>query len=451
MTVRDRIRRLGEGAFLAGVATSTWVGVGLARLATGRDLGAGLQPSYLAFGVAFLAALAAEPEFRRRLCDMRFLAPYWWAAGVALLVSAAGLWLAPSGVEAADALARWARQVVQWGAMAAVALVTAHRLDDPARRPAFLAALGAGVLFQAAYAVGQVWHFQHPGSWFGVLERAATSNPAILSGSEELYLGHAFTGIPRLRGTACEPLYLGNAMLGAAPLLIAWAVRRRRWLAPATAALVLLFGTWSRGAWLGGAVAFATAACLARRAGLRPGRRTVILTVAGVAAGGLLLVALAGPQAWTLPWERLRQSLVREDWSNLTRLYSMAAAWQAFQLSPWVGIGWGQFGFHFPLLTPPEGLQSQFDWPVVNNYPLQVLAETGLMGFAVLVAGTGAVLRRLWRACDSGADAWTVAAAAAMAGVGAQLLSFSQYNLTSIWITAGVLLAAVAPPRRERA
>ncbi|HPF33830.1 MAG TPA: O-antigen ligase family protein [Candidatus Krumholzibacteria bacterium] len=443
------IRRLGEAAFLVGTAGLGWIGVGLIHLLTGRDVGAGLQPSYVAFAVAGICAFAAEPEFRRRLTDGRFLAPLWWLALAALLLSALGLRAAPSGVPMAEALARWGRQVVQWAVMAAVALITAHRLDQPAARRPFALALAAGVLLQGVYAALQTWQFADPRPWFLALERVATSNPAILSGSEELYLGHAFTGIPRVRGTACEPLYLGNLLLMSLPfLMLPGTGRRLAWGAAATG-LVLLLATWSRGAWLGGVAAAVTAGGLAWSAGHRPGRRLLGAVGAALVLAAAGLALLAGPQALTLLVDRLRQSLVMEDWSNLTRLYSMHAAWKAFLLSPWVGIGWGQFGYHFPLLTTPEGLQSQFDWPVVNNYPLQVLAETGLAGFLVLAAGAGAAARRLLRACRTDADPWRVAAAAAAVGVGVQLLSFSQYNLPHIWVAVGALLAAAAPRHGE--
>jgi hypothetical protein len=118
---------------------------------------------------------------------------------------------------------------------------------------------------------------------------------------------------------------------------------------------------------------------LRRRAHLAlPLGRAVVLTAAAVATTALLVALIAGGDAWLYPVRRLVQSLDRGDWSNLTRLYSMQAAWRAFLLSPVVGVGWGQFAFHFPLLVDPLGLQSQFTWPVVNNVPLLVLCETGV-------------------------------------------------------------------------
>ena len=118
-----------------------------------------------------------------------------------------------------------------------------------------------------------------------------------------------------------------------------------------------------------------------------------------------------------------------------------------------MGVGWGQFGFHFPLLVDPVGLQSQFAWPVVNNYPLQILCETGAAGFSAFAAGCAAVARSTLRAASpdpaaergAGPEARfaVVAAAAAVVGVWIQLLTFSQYNLPHIWLALGLLVAAI--------
>jgi len=449
MRLHHGIREVGRWAFLSGVAGSAWIGVGVAQLLSGRDLGAGLQPSYVLFAIAVLAALISEPEFRRRLHGDDLMARWWWLGLGTLLVSGLGLWSSGAGIPLDLAGARFLRQILQWGIMAAIALLTAHRLLADARPDRFVIALAVGIVLQGVYATVGVWQFSEPSSWFTSLERLATSNPAILSGSEELYLGHAFTGIPRVRGTACEPLYLGNLLIGAIPFFVLQAGRNRRWLLLVALGLGLLLATWSRGAWLGGIMAGIVAAALLWRQGYRPGRRLLLALAAVVASGLALMSLLAGPESISLLIDRLRQSLVREDWSNLTRLYSMEAAWLAFRTSPWWGIGWGQFGFHFPLLTTPAGLQSQFDWPVVNNLPLQILAESGLIGFGVFCTTawllTIRTFRRLRNAGGLFPSFWLVAAAAAVAGQWFQLLTFSQYNLPHIWIGLGALLAASAP------
>ncbi len=453
MTLQSGMHRLSEWAFLGGVAVSAWIGVGVAFLATGKDLGAGLQPAYLLLGISGLAALVGEPDFRRRLVSNAIMARWLWLAVLTILLSGAGLWVANSGVPFHDTGAKYLRQLVQWLMMAAIALLTAHRLLDGRGPPRFLAALAVGVGLQGVYGLLQVWQFPAPAPWFLALERITTSNPAILSGSEELYLGHAFTGIPRVRGTSCEPLYLGNLLLGALPFFLFQSVRDKRWLGLVGLGVGLLLATWSRGAWLGGVVAAVVAGALLWKSGVRPGRN-IVLTTLGLTALGLALVAVfAGPDSMNLVTDRLRQSLVKEDWSNLTRLYSMQAAWRAFLLSPWLGIGWGQFGYHFHLLTDPAGLQSQFDWPVVNNLPLQILAECGIVGFVVFLSAvvslSSRVFTKLHELGSTPAAFWLVAATAAVVGQWTQLLTFSQYNLPHIWIGLGVLMAASAPDRKS--
>ncbi len=126
----------------------------------------------------------------------------------------------------------------------------------------------------------------------------------------------------------------------------------------------------------------------------------------------------------------------------------MQAAWRCFLAAPWTGVGWGQFGFHFPLLVDPMGLQSQFAWPVANNVALKILGETGAPGLAAFGAGVLVTVRRAWRALRVGdaprsdAHLRVVAAVVAVAGVWSQLLTFSQDNLPHIWVALGMLLAA---------
>ena len=410
--------------------------------------------------------LAAAPSGRRLGSDWRAARP-WSTVGllaaVAVAVSSLGLLLHPpaGGPDGGARLWRFAKQfgqlLVMFAFVAWPLLWTRGRERwDWTRRMLALALLG-----QLLYGLAQGALFGRSSPVLAVAERVFTSNPAILSGSEELYLGHGFTGIPRLRGTCCEPLYLGNFLLLALPvLLLPGAGRRHRALAFGGALLLLL--TWSRGAWLaagGGAVAWAL---LARRAGGGPADRPAASARRWLApallAGAVLAVLLWRPDLLALPARRLAQSVNREDWSNLTRLYSMQAAWRAFLLSPVVGVGWGQFGFHFVALVDPLGLQSQFSWPVVNSFPLEVLCETGVVGFAVFLAGLALLVRAVRRGArrvGAGAEGdearrRIALLAAATVGVWGQLLTFSQYNLPHIWIALGLLLAAVRETEGSR-
>ncbi len=439
--------RLATWATLACLATLPWIGLCVVTAGTGRDLGAGFQPAYLLLALAVLASWRGGAYAGGRTLRALPAAWIWPAALLTILLSAFGVWRAPGLAVPADAWARYGRQVVQWLLMAGFALHLGAWLRGDRRWRLALTALAAGLVFQVLYGAWQALNFYHPGAVFAWLEGVFTSNPAVLSGSEELYLGRDFVGIPRVRGTACEPLYLGNYVLALLPWTILLAVRARRWLWLPAAAVLLLAATWSRGAWLA-----AGPGLLVALVGLwRLGRLRARILWRGLAAAGLLLallLLLSDGRALSLLVQRVQQSFSREDWSNLTRLYSMQAAWRAFVAQPLLGIGWGQFGHHFALLVDPMGLQSQFAWPVVNNYPLAVLCETGLIGFAALAASVAALARRVWRALGertASADPGRVlAAAAGVAAVWSQLLTFSQWNLPHIWVAVGLLLAALA-------
>ncbi|MCB1183051.1 O-antigen ligase family protein, partial [bacterium] len=216
-----------------------------------------------------------------------------------------------------------------------------------------------------------------------------------------------------------------------------------------------LLGTWSRGAWLallgGGMAGLAVGARLAAPV---PWRRRGRAVLVGGAVGGLAVAAalLIHWDAALLPGRRLLQTFSTVDWSNLTRFYSMQAAWRAFLLSPLLGVGWGQFAFHFPALVDPMGLQAMFTWPVVNNFPLAILCETGLLGAGAWAWAGGRLARRVDGAAANAPAAirteLTLLAAANIA-LWVQLLTFSQYNLPHIWVGLGLLAGAAC--RRESA
>ncbi len=431
-------------------------GVGLVHLLLGRDLGTGVQPAYLLLALAWLLRLAdgsrpGSSRERRRLRDdptVRGTAR-WLGVVVAVLgLSGLGLVLAPAPLLAQEAWPRYLRQAVQVVVVAAFAVYPALWTRGRRRWVWTLRLLAVAAAGQVLYAVLQGVHVWRPLPGLDTLETIATSNPGLLAGSERLYLG-GYTVVPRLRGSMLEPLYLGNFLLLAVPWLL---VARRRVLAAiATAVLVL---TWSRAAWLAAAGGVVIWWLLRRRARL-PGPPAA-LAWGLVGAAGLALAAtalLAGPEALLWPVRRLLQVADPGDWSNLTRYYSLQAAWRAFLESPLVGVGWGQYPYHFYALVDLPGLESQFTWPVVNSLPVRVLCETGLVGLGVMVAGVVLLGRRTWQVlgrAPSRARRERLAAAAVAGGaVALQLAMFSQYNLPHPWVALGLWIAALAEARRE--
>lgn len=427
----------------ATLLTLPWVGADLIVLVSGRDAGAGLQPAWLLMAALWLCSW--------RRTDWRCVPRRWrwWFVGAAAAVGASGLGLVvvPADVGPGAAWARFAKQGIQLAIMAAFAAWPLLHVRGSTAWRLTARWLVAGALLQAAYGLLQEVNFFRPLPLLAALERVFTSNPSILSGSGQLYVGDRFLAVPRLRGTACEPLYLGNYLLLALPLVFVTAWPRRARVAAVVALLSLLLLTWSRGAWLGAVVGAFVAAWLAWPA---IGRRTLALARGRAAVAATTVVALAvagsalaGWEPVLLPLRRLAQTFSTHDWSNLTRLYSLQAAWRAFCLSPACGIGWGQFGWHFPALVDPAGLQAMFTWPVVANFPLLVLCETGVIGFGAMMVAVTGLCRDVARHRARGAPAVLVATGAACAAIAIQSMTFSQYNLAHAWVAVGLLGASV--------
>lgn len=443
-----------------------WIGADLIILLSGRDAGAGLQPSWVLLLGAWLAA--GRPRHARRV------PPAWRRAALltvaAVVVSGIGLVVAPATAPVGEAWTRFLKQIVQLAIMTSFAMWPVLHLEGAEAWRRSASCLVAGGLLQAAYGGLQQVSGAEPLLLLAGLDRVFTSNPSILSGSTLLYVGDRFTDVPRLRGTACEPLYLGNYLLLVLPLvaLTGWS-RARRLVAAWLLALLLLL-TWSRGAWLG-ALAAAVAAAWWRRsrpaagAPSPPGAASAAVATGrsrrwrspaalSVMIGLMGLGAIAVTGGWdglTLPWRRLAQSFSEHDWSNLTRLYSLQAAWRAWLLSPVVGIGWGQFGWHFPALVDPTGLQAMFTWPVVANFPALVLCETGLVGAAMsawICVGLLREVRRAGRLAEPRHRERIGACAVAALGIAVQTLTFAQYNLAHAWVALGLLATALLEARR---
>ncbi len=443
------------------LVTLPWIGVGVIHFFFGKDVGSGLQPSWLFLALAMLVALGSKKSLSsysfNEIIKSTYSRPLIVLVSGSLLfvcLSGFGIIISPSLEPLASAWWRWGRQIFQLIIMLAFLVWAANWTTGKDRWGFTLDLLFLGVGIQILYGAFQEFNFFNPQVWFTYFEQFFTSNPSILSGSERLYVGNALQEIPRLRGTMCEPLYLGNFLLMVWPFLLVWRRPVILRIFMAIGILLLLILTWSRGAWLGalGQLFLFVLVWVKIHTG---GSQSVVpnnqgikrkLTISILMVSIMLIFAKYLTQG--IIHQRLMASFNNQDWSNLTRLYSMKAAWLAFLDSPITGIGWGQFAFHFPLLVDPMGLQSQFSWPVVNNFPLQILCETGLLGGMFFMGLVVWFLTKIWHTIDirrGGRFLYPMVLPAAMsvAGVWIQLMTFSQYNLPHIWVSVGLLMASL--------
>ncbi len=163
-----------------------------------------------------------------------------------------------------------------------------------------------------------------------------------------------------------------------------------------------LLASWSRGAWLGAAVSMTVVLLI------YGGRFIKSAALAGTAALLLLGPALARfiPGSITdrlsdLPaylgmgmWEVVQQPVTDENFSVIERLAHWIAALRMWALSPWLGVGPGNYAAVYPQVRLPR-----WEEPLghAHNIYLNVLAENGLVGmFAYLALWSGVVV---WLVC----------------------------------------------------
>lgn len=163
-----------------------------------------------------------------------------------------------------------------------------------------------------------------------------------------------------------------------------------------------LLVSWSRGAWLGFAAAFAVLLLFApRRRWL--GVALVVLVVAGLWAGivtGLApdsLVARITDFAQDLTgFEDVRgRAISDENYAVVERLAHWQAAISMANESPWLGVGFGNYEIAYPR-------HALVNWPLAlghaHNYYLNLLAETGIVGLAAYLLAWAMILALTLRA-----------------------------------------------------
>jgi O-antigen ligase/tetratricopeptide (TPR) repeat protein len=226
--------------------------------------------------------------------------------------------------------------------------------------------------------------------------------------------GAAQPGIPlRASGPFVNPDHFGNYMAMVLPLAVAGSMfpsklfrraRALRVLSAVTAFIVTgaLLLSLSRGAWAGGAIAlavlFVLSARMARARGEReaPGYLPRHLIAAGFALVALALI-LIGPAGRQLVDSRLHQT-VRSDNALSGRVELGAATLAMARDYPLLGVGLGAWPEAFPRYRRAPWADVMYR-EAHDDYA-QLLAETGVLGFAVVAWFVFVAVTRLVRGLD---------------------------------------------------
>lgn len=222
---------------------------------------------------------------------------------------------------------------------------------------------------------------------------------AVIVGSEGL-------AVPRAGSTLGNPTVLGGLMVLGLPIAVMLVATTTRWQRLAaivsTAIIIVTLGfTFTRGAWLGGAVALMLLA-------LEKKSRNVLIVV-------VLLVAMVSPGA-VLDRAASSTQVGRAEISH--RFDYWAGAVLIGQEYPLFGAGIDNFRYAFRRLPVPQTATREVGHP--HNLALDLFAETGMVGLisfgGLLIGALFMLLRRRRFDPDHSRRNWRLAIAAAIIG-----------------------------------
>jgi len=250
------------------------------------------------------------------------------------------------------------------------------------------------------------------------------------------------SGVP---GNVGQPNHLANyialALASLAYLVAAGKLPRISALALAPLLLFVMALTGSRSAWLYLLALVLLALWFHRRAPSLDSRRLVISSMLLV-AGFVLMQWVASLQFTTHAPDVFTsgQKLFESTGSYSSRLALWREAWSIFLQSPLLGAGFGQFAWqHFELGV--LGDKGQLPYNYAHNIVMHLLAETGLTGALIVLAGVVVWLAGLKR-LETGLHGWWLLALLAVLGIHS-MLEYPLWYATFLGIAA-LLLGAGA-------
>lgn len=289
--------------------------------------------------------------------------------------------------------------------------------------------------------------YQYLGDVFGL--------SASLTGLRPIYTKEIF-GFPRIQSTALEPLFYGSFLLIPYLILLAKRLLYAKSFSKYHGVLFLLvitqlFLTVSRGAIYAGIVAtivLLVGLGIQKKIQLYMGIRLIGYIVIGA---GLALILTWLPTYFVKQPEvggaQKTEKLLKQT-SNFDsqddRVRNRQLAIDAFKTTPVFGIGPGNFSNYAVSRYPAY---SQVAPVSVNNEPLELAAEAGVIGFSLFVLYVGWTYvmvfgRYLKRSFNNEHAAyWVPAVLVYMIALAIQYQTFSTLYVMHVWVIIGLLIA----------
>lgn len=325
----------------------------------------------------------------------------------------------------------------------------------------------------------------------------------LVTGTANSLWGYSFivdipTDLPRLRGVEQEPLYFGFYLLTLLPVLYSMLLSNnsemyKHFNNSAFAKKFLLVGiilstgalmlTQSRSALLGFFFSMLVLLCFYKekwgeiyargkkcvigrynycKESISPlltkhHKKTVVL--------GFIVIIMAGTYAG-IHWSAISQKSVwlfevgviaptigsfeegtGKYWSTKARYIAYSYAINAFRQHPWLGIGYENFNFYSGQKYYYGLYNFNMNWPEINNYPLKVLAELGVIGFLVFLFFLGTLFYSLFSALKKTKDPYFEVIIkgyiASFVGIAVLLLFSSSITRSYLWVSLGIAMATV--------
>lgn len=300
------------------------------------------------------------------------------------------------------------------------------------------------VLLVSAGAVSLFGLWQFAGDMLGL--------PTALTGLRPQYT-NVILGFTRIQSTAIEPLYFANYLLLPIALASTWLIEgagRKKTVLVGLLALmaVNLILTASRGGY-GALIAAVFVILVSYRHRSEALKRLLVLGVTGLVVAFIVVRAIAVFEV-TTPGTLADTFL--QHVTNLTsgaaveeRLETVERAVVAWQTHPFLGVGVGGYG---PFSATYADTEPHVGWAIVNNEPLELLAETGILGVTAMAAFLLHLLKLGFARRKDALEPIRVAAVAAVVGIIVQYQTFSTLYIMHIWFAIGLLLATARTERQ---
>ena len=140
-------------------------------------------------------------------------------------------------------------------------------------------------------------------------------------------------------------------------------------------------------------------------------------------------------------------------WSTKSRLMMYQYGINAWEQHPWVGIGYENYNFYSGQRYYYGLYDFSLNWPEVNNFPLKILVELGIIGFFLFLSFVIYFFYYVFEALKKTKDVfWKAVLRGYIAGaVGISVVLLFSSNITRVflWVSLGIFMAIIKVINKE--